>query len=92
MSGWMRRGPVDIKHYKRVGGKNTAREDFMRLRPKDINTNEVGLNKLAPRLFFFMLSSAECEIYPANKSQITTTIENSFMLNIAEHENFSANK
>ena len=32
----------------------------------------------------------EHEICPANKSQIT--ISNSFLLNIAEHENFSANK
>ena len=41
---------------------------------------------------FFMLNSAEHEIYPANKSQITKKIANSFLLNITEHENFSANK
>ena len=35
-----------------------------------------------------MLNSAEQEICPANKSQITN---NSFLLIIAEHENFSAN-
>ena len=39
----------------------------------------------------FMLNSAEHEIYPANKYQITT-ITNSALLNIAEHENFSVNK
>ena len=37
-----------------------------------------------------MLNSADHEIYPANKSQIIN-IANSFLLNIAEHENFSAN-
>ena len=36
---------------------------------------------------FFMLNSAEHEISPANKSQIAN---NSFMLNMAEYENFSA--
>ena len=40
---------------------------------------------------FFMLNSAEHEIFPANKSQITE-IANSFLPNIAEHETFSANK
>ena len=51
-----------------------------------------------------MLNSAEHEICPANKSQITymqiypadksqiTNMQKSFSLNIAEHENFSANK
>ena len=49
-----------------------------------------------------MLNSAEHEICPIIKSQITKfvlllnlkllTIANSFLLNIAEHENFSANK
>ena len=38
-----------------------------------------------------MLNSAEHEIYPANKIQITN-IYICFLLNIAEHENFSANK
>ena len=38
-----------------------------------------------------MPNSTEYEIRPANKSQITT-ISNSFLLNIAVHENFSANK
>ena len=38
-----------------------------------------------------MLNSAEHEICPANKSQIIINA-NSFLLNIAEHENFSANK
>ena len=38
-----------------------------------------------------MLSSAEHEMFHANKSQITK-LPNSFLLNIAEHENFSANK
>ena len=37
-----------------------------------------------------MLNSAEHEICPAVKSLLT--IANSFLLNIAEHENFSANK
>ena len=42
---------------------------------------------------FFMLNSAEREISPAYKSQITDNkIANSFFLNIAEHEHFSANK
>ena len=40
---------------------------------------------------FFMLNSAEHEIFSANKSQITNNCK-SFWLNIAEHENFSANK
>ena len=34
----------------------------------------------------FMLNSAEHEICPANKSQLLTIV-NSFLLNIAEHEN-----
>ena len=38
-----------------------------------------------------MFNSAEHEICPANKSQITNNC-NSFLLNITEHENFSANK
>ena len=38
-----------------------------------------------------MLKNAEHEICPANKSKIVK-ITNSFLLNIAEHENFSANK
>ena len=38
-----------------------------------------------------MLNSAEHEICPADKSQITYNC-NFFLLNIAEHENFSANK
>ena len=38
-----------------------------------------------------MLNSAEHEIRPANKSQITNNC-NSLLLNIAEHENFSADK
>ena len=38
-----------------------------------------------------MLILAEYEICPANKSQITN-IANSFLLNSAEHEIFSANK
>ena len=37
-----------------------------------------------------MLNSAVHEICPANKSQITNSC-NSFLLNIAEHDNFSAN-
>ena len=41
---------------------------------------------------FFMLNSVEHEICPSYKSQITNNIANSFLLNIAEHENFSANK
>ena len=43
----------------------------------------------------YMLNSADNEICPANKSQINLkllTIANSFLLNIAEHENFSANE
>ena len=40
---------------------------------------------------FFMLNSAEYEICPANKSRLPT-IANSVLPNIAEHENFSANK
>ena len=36
-----------------------------------------------------MLKSTEHEIFPANKLLI---IANSFLLNIAEHESFSANK
>ena len=36
-----------------------------------------------------MLNSAEHKIGPANKSQINIFF---FLLNIAEHENFSANK
>ena len=40
---------------------------------------------------FFMLNSAEHEICLANKSQITNGA-NSFLLNIAEYENFSVNK
>ena len=39
----------------------------------------------------FMLNSAEHGICPASKSQITNTA-NTFLLNMAEHENFSANK
>ena len=39
----------------------------------------------------FMLNSAEHEICPANKSQITNSCKN-VLLNIPEHENFSANK
>ena len=38
-----------------------------------------------------MLNSAEQEIYPANKSQITNNCK-FFLRNTAEHENFSANK
>ena len=38
-----------------------------------------------------MLNTAEHEILPANKSQITNNCI-FFFLNIAEHENFSANK
>ena len=40
---------------------------------------------------FFMLNSAEHEIWPANKSQITNN-HNFFLQNIAEHEIFSVNK
>ena len=40
---------------------------------------------------FFMLNSAEHEIFHANNLKLPT-IANSFLLNIAEHENFSANK
>ena len=40
---------------------------------------------------FFMLNSAEHEIWRGNKSQITTNCK-LFLANIAEHENFSANK
>ena len=47
------------------------------IRPRDYET-------------FFMFNSAEHEIFPGNKSQIT--IANSFLLNIAEHEIFSVNK
>ena len=36
-----------------------------------------------------MLNSAEYEIFHANKSEITNNA-NYFLLNIAEHENFSA--
>ena len=39
----------------------------------------------------FMLNSAEHEICPANKDQITDNC-NFFLLNIAEHENVSDNK
>ena len=40
-----------------------------------------------------MLNSADHEIFPANKLQITQlTMANSFFLNIAEHEHFSAYK
>ena len=39
---------------------------------------------------FFMLHSAEHEICPANKSQITNNCN--FFSAIAEYENFSANK
>ena len=39
-----------------------------------------------------MLNSAEHEICPANKFQITNNCKFLFWLNIAEHENFSANK
>ena len=38
---------------------------------------------------FFVLNSAEHEIYPANKSQITSNC-NSFLLNLAKIKNFSA--
>ena len=38
-----------------------------------------------------MLNSNDHEICPANKSQITSNWK-LFLLNIAEHENFSANK
>ena len=38
---------------------------------------------------FFVLNSAEHEISPAKKSQITKIV-NSVLLNIAEFENFSA--
>ena len=41
---------------------------------------------------FFMLNSAEHEIYPANKSQIINTFKLFLAVNIVEHENFSANK
>ena len=40
---------------------------------------------------FFMLISAEHKICPANKSQITNNCK-TFSLNIAEHENFFADK
>ena len=39
---------------------------------------------------FFALSSAEYEICPANKSQITNNCK--FFLNIGGHDNFSANE
>ena len=54
----------------------------------------VGLSQSGPGGYkiFFMLNSAEDEISLANKSQIKQTIPNTFLLNIAEHENFSANK
>ena len=39
----------------------------------------------------FMLNSTAHVICPANKSEITNN-SNSFLLNIAEHENFSADK
>ena len=39
-----------------------------------------------------MLNPTEHEIFQANKSQITSNAKNSFLLNIAEHENFSVNK
>ena len=38
---------------------------------------------------FFMLNSAEHEICPANE---LLTIANAFLLNIAQHEKYSANK
>ena len=38
-----------------------------------------------------MLNSAEHEICPANKNQITNNCK-LFLLNTAEHEHFSANK
>ena len=40
---------------------------------------------------FFMLNSAEHEICPGNNLKLLTTTS-SFLLNIAEHENVSANK
>ena len=40
---------------------------------------------------FSMVNSAEHEICPANKSQITNNA-NSFLLNIAEHEHFYTSK
>ena len=40
---------------------------------------------------FFMLNSAEHEICPVNKSQISNKCK-FFILNIAEHENFSIDK
>ena len=40
---------------------------------------------------FFMLSSAEHEIFPANKSQTTNNCK-FFLAKHSEHENFSANK
>ena len=39
---------------------------------------------------FFMLNSAEFEIFHANLKLLS--MPNYFLLNIAEHENFSANK
>ena len=51
-----------------------------------------ALYSLAPRLLiFFILNSAEHEICPTNKSQITKNCEFFFLLNVAEYENFSAN-
>ena len=41
---------------------------------------------------FSMLNSDEHEICPANKSQITNNCKIPFLLNIAEHKIFSANK
>ena len=41
---------------------------------------------------FFMLNSAQYEIFHAKKNLKLLTMPTSFLVNIAEHENFSAYK
>ena len=51
------------------------------------------VNNIWPRGYklFFMLNSAEHEICPANKTQLTNNCK-IFLAKRTEHENFSANK
>ena len=68
-----------------------SRENFMLNSAVPALRARAECHKTRPQGFrtFFMLSSAEHEICPANLKYSNCKI---FLLNIAEHENFSTNK
>ena len=81
------------------GSGEEAKNRFSRLRSwrpslisDEITVEEAQLPSFQVSKSFFELNSAELEVRPPNKSLKLLAIANAFLLNIAEHENFSAYK